>query len=163
MTRRREHTPNPAPHVSYRLRACAAVLAGLALGCGGPLGPIPGGALSGVEVACPDAFPSDVREIQIEVRPENPHSVTTWNVVLNGALFVPADFLNPVKRWPSYVEADERVRVRVGALVYACRALRVRDPGRIDALRSAAAAKYDLDPDGAAATTEVWWYRIQRR
>ena len=145
------------------VRTLGAVLAALVLGCGGPLGPIPGGALSGVEVACPNAFPADVREIQIEVRPEDPYSVTTWNVVLNGALFVPADFLNPMKRWPSFVEADERVRVRVDPLVYTCRAVRVRDADRIDALRSAAAAKYDLDPEGSAATTEVWWYRIERR
>ncbi len=155
MTRRAEHSPIPS-------------VAGLALlfsliGCGGPLGPIPGGALSGPEVACPDAFPSDVEAVQIEVRPADPYSVTTWNVVLDGTLHVPADFLNPVKRWPHYVEADDRVRVRVGPLVYACRALRVADPERIEALRTAAATKYDLDPDGFAASSEVWWYRITRR
>ena len=163
MTCRRENTLNPSWGGGSRGRTFAATLAALALGCGGPLGPIPGGALSGVEVACPTAFPADVRQIQIEVRPEDPHSVTTWNVVLEGTLFVPADFLNPVKRWPSYVEADERVRVRVGALVYTCRAIRVVDAERIDLLRAAAARKYDLDPDGAAASTEVWWYRIERR
>ncbi len=46
-------------------------------------------------------------------------------------------------------------RVRVGALVYACRAVRVVDAVRIEELRAAAATKYDLDPDGAAASTEV--------
>ncbi len=155
MTRPGEHSPNT--------RAAACVLAALALGCGGPLGPIPGGVLSGPEVACPDAFPADVRELQIEVRPEDPYSVTTWNVVLDGVLHVPADFLNPVKRWPYYVEADDRVRIRMGALVYACRAVRLEDATRIQALREAAAAKYDLDPDGTAASAEVWWYRIERR
>ncbi len=145
-------------------RPVAAVAGALLLfACGGPLGPIPGGALAGPEVACPSSFPSDLRETEIEVRPEDPYSVTTWNVVLDGALHIPADFLNPVKRWPHFLEADDRVRLRVGSLVYACLAVRVEDPVRIDALRTAAARKYGLDPDGAAASTEVWWYRIVGR
>lgn len=155
MTTRPEQDPIPA--------GAALALGALLVACGGPLGPIPGGALSGPELACPRAFPSDVRELQIEVRPGDPYSVTTWNVVLDGSLHVPADFLNPVKRWPHYVEADDRVRVRLGGLVYACRARRVSDPERIEVLRAAAADKYALDPEGAAASTEVWWYRIERR
>ena len=132
-------------------------------GCGGPLGPLPGGRLSGAEVACPSAFPADVREIEIEVRPDDPYSVTTWNVVQGGRLHIPADFLNPVKRWPYYLKADPRIRIRTGALVYACRATRIEDPEVIDALRLAAARKYEIDPEGAAASTEVWWFRVSRR
>lgn len=149
---------------SAKHRPIAVLALALALvGCGGPLGPIPGGALRGPEVACPAAFPGDVEETEIEVRPDDAYSVTTWNVVIDGTLHIPADFLNPLKRWPYYLEADDRVRVRVGSLVYACRAVRVESPERINALRAAAAAKYDLAPDGVAASTEVWWYEIVGR
>jgi antitoxin component of MazEF toxin-antitoxin module len=143
--------------------ATVSVFALLYLGCGGPLGPIPGGTLRGPEVACPAVFPSDVEETEIEVRPEAAYSVTTWNVVVDGALHIPADFLNPVKRWPYYLEADDRVRIRIGSLVYACRARRVEHPERIERLRAAAAAKYGLSADGAAASTEIWWFEIVGR
>jgi len=139
------------------------LLGALAAGCGGPWGPIPGGALSGPEIACGTGFPTDLREIEVEVRPEDPYSVTTWNVVLDGTLYIPADFLNPVKRWPGFVDADERIRLRVDGLVHRCRAVRVTDADLVGRLRAAIAAKYDIAPDGIAARTEVWWYRVERR
>ena len=158
MRERAQHSPP-----SFGLAATLLVLLPVVVGCGGPLGPLPGGELSGAEVACPRAFPADVREIEIEVRPDDPYSVTTWNVVQGGRLYIPADFLNPVKRWPYFLEADPRIRIRTGALVYACQATRVEDADTIDRLRLAAAKKYDLDPEGAAASTEVWWFTVSRR
>ena len=146
------------------LRSLLLLIAGL-FGCNGPFGLMAGGLLEGKTAPAPSdwAAVGAYGTGQLETRPEDPYSVTTWNVVLDGVLHVPADFLNPVKRWPHYVEADDRVRIRMGALVYACRAVRLEDATRIQALREAAAAKYDLDPDGTAASAEVWWYRIDRR
>ncbi len=131
--------------------------------CGGPWGPIPGGALSGAEIACGSTFPTDLQEVEIEVRPSDPYSVTIWNVVVDGTLYLSADFLNPGKRWPYFLEEDERLRVRVGGLVHACRGIRVTDTDRIQRLREAAARKYDLAEDGMAASVEVWWFRVGRR
>jgi hypothetical protein len=89
--------------------------------------------------------------------------VTTWSVVWNGELFLPADFLTPWKRWPHQVLEDDRIRLRVGAEIFTCRAERVDDEALIERLRRAAAAKYDLESDGRAARAEVWWFRARPR
>jgi PhnB protein len=132
----------------------------------GPWGMIPGGRLRGLALPCEQARwteLSGVREIELEVRPRQPRSVTTWMVVHDGSAFVPADFLTPWKRWPWQVLEDGRVRLRAAGRLYACAARRVGDPDLIAALRRAAARKYGLDPAGAAARTEVWWFRIGPR
>lgn len=133
---------------------------------GGPWGMVPGGRLRGPATPCNgirwEAF-AEAREVEVEVRPERPRSVTTWSVVHGGALYLPADFLTPWKRWPHQVEADERIRLRVGDGIFECRAERVRDEAVIEALRAAAAAKYELAPDGRAARAQVWWFRVAPR
>lgn len=166
--------PRPPRH---RLRRAALVLGGAAAAtalaawaaprlAGGPLGPLPGGRLAGPEAACPApaeggfAAARGVRQVQLEVRPARPRSVTTWALVQGGALYVPADWLTPWKTWPQLALEDPRVRVRVAGRVHRCCASRVEDPARIRALRRATAAKYDVDPEGRAARVEVWWFRI---
>ena len=76
---------------------------------------------------------------------------------------MPADFLTPWKRWPGDVAADDRVRVRLGGRVHACRAERVTEANLVAALRAAIAAKYDVREDSRAARVEVWWFRIRPR
>ncbi len=132
----------------------------------GPWGMIPGGAFRGVDEPCTAAAWQElqgVEELEVEVHPARPRSVTTWSVVHEGDLFVPADFLTPWKRWPLRVMEDDRIRVRVGARIFRCRGERVRDVDTIAALRGAAAAKYGLDPDGLAGRSEVWWFRVVPR
>jgi hypothetical protein len=100
------------------------------------------------------------RTIELEVRPASPWSVTTWAVVHQGDLYVAADFLNPLKRWPYLVLADSAVLVRAAGRRYRCVAVRIQDPERVAALRQAFARKYALTPDGLAAHTTVWFFRL---
>jgi hypothetical protein len=106
---------------------------------------------------------AEVSEVEVELRPDAPRSITTWSVVLDGALYIPADFLTPWKRWPHEVEADPRVRLRLGDRVLACRAVRVGEAQQILRLRAEIADKYQIAADGVAARTEVWWFRILPR
>ena len=148
-----------------RAHACTFVLL-LALGCSGPCGPIPGGRLSGIEQPYPTrGFPTleEVERIAIEIGTEDPYSVHTWVVVHEGELFVPADFFQPVKRWPHLAETTPTARVRIGRKLYPGRLLRVRDPGTIETLRAAAARKYGIEPGSWASRVEVWWFRFAPR
>ena len=143
------------------------VAAGAALRANdGPLGMLPGGAFRGEDEACLEgsweAFAA-IEELEVEVAPTRPRSVTTWSVVHAGMLYLPADFLTPMKRWPHQVMQDDRVRLRIGGRVFRCRALRVADRATIAVLGSTAAAKYRLSPDGFAARSEVWWFRVVAR
>jgi hypothetical protein len=132
----------------------------------GPWGMLPGGRLAGPSAACgtvPWEEFASTRELELEVRPSNPRSLTTWSIVHDGELFVPADFLTPWKRWPHQVLDDDRIRLRLGAEIFECRAERVTDETKIAQLRLSIADKYDLQPDGREATIEVWWFRVRPR
>jgi len=142
-------------------------LAIFALACG-PIGPIPGGRLSGpVENAPADwGFASDVGTIQLETRPDDPHSVNTWCGVVDGALYVPTSLIRgtdePSEReWVANALADPRVRIRVGDSVYQARAVRVDDPTEREAARAALIAKYDVEPDPHSEA--AWVFRMEAR
>ena len=147
--------------------AVATCLGWLATGLlDGPWGMLPGGRLEGPAVGCETARWEEfaaTRELELEVRPASPRSMTTWSVVHEGELFVPADFLTPWKRWPHQVLNDDQVRLRLEGRIFECRAERVADAEQIEQLRLAIAAKYDLQADGRAARIEVWWFRVLPR
>ena len=84
----------------------------LGLGCG-PIGPFPGGPLTGNEVTDPVddwSFASRRQEIQLETRPESPYSVNVWCIVRDGALYVPSGRPEG-KRWVME-EAERRARAK---------------------------------------------------
>jgi hypothetical protein len=161
--------------MARRLAAFAALTLGLAALASflvlrfhdGPLGPLPGGALvrgTLSEDPKPHWEAAGIGQtIELEVRPKAPWSVTTWAVVYDGDLYVAADFLNPIKRWPYFALEDPSVEVRAAGQRYRCSAVRVEEPGRIAALRLAFARKYALPPDGFAAHTAVWFFRLEPR
>ncbi len=137
----------------------------IAAACDGPVGPLPGGALRGEAKPCPGDFGAfaNEREVELEVAPERPRSVRIWNVVQGERLYVSGDFLTPGKRWPHQVAADPRVRIRIAGQLFRCLATRVVDASLIEALRREAARKYQIEPDGWAARSEVWWFEIAPR
>ncbi|MFP8881137.1 MAG: hypothetical protein VCE43_17660 [Myxococcota bacterium] len=132
----------------------------------GPWGMIPGGPFvsSGPDLSCGNLSSidsADLREVEVEIRPRRPRTITTWNVAVDGSVFLPADFLTPFKRWPHQVLADPRIRVRVGGRIYACQAVPVTEPERIAVLRRTIAAKYAIEPDSWASRAQVWWFELQ--
>jgi len=81
-------------------------------------------------------------------------------VVHGGELFVPANFMLPFQRWPHQVLEDERVVIRIRGVLYRARAFRVTAPEFVAELRQIVAKKYDVDPKGRAARSEVWFFWI---
>lgn len=157
--------------MSFVGRVAAAAVAVAALGwlglelaarMDGPWGMLPGGAFRGAETDCPVDWSdqADAVELEIEVRPDAPRSMTIWSAVDQGELFLAADFLTPFKFWPHQLLADGRVRIRTGEGMFACRATRDTDPVRIERVRATIAEKYGIAPDGWVAGAEVWWFRV---
>jgi hypothetical protein len=108
----------------------------------------PGGRLSGEVVSPPPADWSfvDSAFMDLEMRPDDPYSVTINYFVRDGALYIdPA----PDRKWLGYLREDDRVRVRFGfdSRVYPLRAVLVSEPGT---------AFDDLDP-------ERYVYRLEGR
>ena len=116
-------------------------------GCG-PIGPIPGGALSG-ELGPAGATDwsgaAEVENAQLETRPDDPHSVNTWFAPIGERLYVPTSMIlgpkNPAGRsWVDHVGVDDRVRIRLGDTIYERRAVRVADPCRFSVIFSVTSA-----------------------
>lgn len=110
-------------NISYMALPCL-----LAVGaCGGPIGIIPGGALSGEEasVSAWSEVVSDSGTLDLETDPEDPHSVRIWFVLREGNVYIdPAED----RRWYQNLRADPAVRVRIDGRIYRARAVAVTDP-----------------------------------
>ncbi len=131
------------------LAALAALL--LAAGCG----PVPGGRLRG-DVAPPPADWTPLTEglsgiCEIEVRPEDPHSIQLQCYEYDGALYVHShrwalSSWYPFQSWAAVWLEHPEVRVRFGDAIYELYAERMVDaPLREEILRFRG---YDPVPDG---------------
>jgi hypothetical protein len=144
--------------------ALAGGLAVIARSSDGPLGPFPGGKLSGTTVSEPvtdwSAILAGVDHLEIEVDPTAPRSLTTSYILRDGVLYVPSLFAAH-KSWPKQVQRDGRVVVRVHGRLYERQAVRVTDPVEIRALVRAGhpATPDDLD----VGDLSTWYFRMEPR
>jgi len=127
----------------------------------GPLGPIPGGAFEGKVSPEPHPDWSRIEDvIELEIRPENPWSLSVWGVEVDGDLYVPSAS-GARRRWTPVALADPRVRVRTGGQIYE-RRIEKLEPGatRTRVLR-ALAQKYGFDAEDDDGST--WIFRLGPR
>jgi hypothetical protein len=148
-----------------------ALVASLGLACGGPVGPLAGGALSGT-VGSPRvsdwSFAETIQTAQLETRPDDPHSVNTWFATIGDRLYVPTSMIlgpkDPSTRsWVVNVEADPRVRIRLGRTVYERTARRVEDLLEYESARAVLEARYEISPEDRDPERVVWIYRLDPR
>ena len=135
----------------------------------GPLGPFPGGAMTGELVEAPvadwgavlPANPDLGQRIELQVDSASPRALTTSYIVRDGKLYVFA-LLAARKTWPSIALADARVLVRAGGKLYPLRAVRVTDPAELGPL---ALQLEEIEP-GATANADAlptWYFRMEPR
>lgn len=129
-----------------------------------PWGPIPGKRLSGDEATWPHSWESlmDVPLAAVEVRPDDPHSVTTLWFVHDGHLYIPASE-GSTKQWTKMALADPRVRIKIGNAIYLGRA--VRDTAPPETFFDSLIAKYPQFAERAneGVPEDLWFFRIERR
>lgn len=118
----------------------------------GPLGPIPGPELSGsvIEEPVEDwSFLDAIKVVQIETRPEDPYSVSTWATRIGDGIYVFAsDGESP---WVRNISQDPRVRIRVEGRIYERRAVGVANFETkrtfLTTMRSKYEGDYGFDPE----------------
>ena len=99
-------------------------------GCATPFLMFSGRALSGpVQQTGSFAFASDQTLLTLEVRSDAPYSVLLRVVVLDDQLYVDAA---PGRRWHHFLQEDQRVRVKLGEVIYPAIAVVETDPLIID-------------------------------
>jgi hypothetical protein len=131
-----------------------------------PMGPVSGRALTGADEAYPANwdFSDDNYTIAVEVRPDDPHSVTTIAWIHEGSLHIPAMNASE-KDWTQYVLDDPRSRLKVGDRVFPAKLVRVEldDPGPY---LDSAAGKYgqmaEAREDGEMPE-DIWVFRVEPR
>lgn len=129
----------------------------------GPIGPFPGGALSGT--VDPDPNP-DWRAagttVELEIRPHDPWSLRTYAIPYGRELYVPS-FQAERRRWVPVALADPRVRVRLGDRLYERRLERVEDAATRARLVELMAQLHGWRPDGIAGRDTTWYFRLAAR
>ena len=135
----------------------------LVLGCG-PLGPLPGGRLSGEPVASPPADWSLLDHhgnIQLETRPSAPYSVNLWGAGI-GPHFYLASGAGGEAVWAAHIAQDPDVRLRLGHNIYELRAVRITDDAERERFLQALKRKYDWEPSGEEGQ-QAWLFRLDPR
>ena len=95
-------------------------------GCATPFLTVPGGALRGQESEVESfEFAAQYRLLQLETRPSNPYSVYLRVIVRDGHLYIDAA---QRRRWHRYIQADNRVRIKLGENIYNAVAEKVSTP-----------------------------------
>ncbi len=140
-------------------------------GLGGPIGPIPGGALSGKQgpTDVTDwSFADDVENAQLETRPNDPHSVNCWFAAVGENFYVPTSMiLGPkepeLRSWVAHVAADPRLRIRLGKAVFDRASVRVEEGPEFAAARLALEARYEIAVADRDPERVIWIYRLEAR
>jgi hypothetical protein len=133
----------------------------LAVSCGtdGPVGFVPGGPFSGVPEQGPEpdwSFATELDSVDIQVFGDEPRTVRTGIVVLEGVPHLPVTW-SPLKRWPDVVKADPRILLRADGRLFERHAVPVDEPEQLAVLIAAGQEKYGA-PFHARWTTGITQY-----
>jgi len=163
------HAMNAPPDAARRGRVLALGLAaGLVLVGNDPCGPLPGSELSGEVVTEPVgdwSFAADVSRCQLEVRPGDPHSVTTYCLPDHEVLYVAA-IMGADKQWTKMALAEPTARLRIAGRIYPVTLERLVAP---EERLAAAVAGYRSRHDGADPPDDFevddhrWYFRVVSR
>lgn len=140
-----------------------AMLAALLLPACQPMGPMPGGKLSGTVAPAPaDWTAADAVEVvQLETRPGSPYSVNIWGVGIGPAYYVAAG--GGETTWTANIEADANVRLKVGDVIHELRAVKVSDAAELDIVRAAYGRKYEMSDDQREQSGSATVFRLEAR
>ena len=116
--------------------------------CSGPIGPIPGGELDGVELPWPDdwEFTNAEENVLLQTNPGDPYSVTIWCVTHDGNLYFAAE--KKESRWVLNMADDPAVILSVRGKLIRGTSHRIR-PGsaEIPHIIQAYLVKYEIESE----------------
>ncbi|MCB1669805.1 MAG: hypothetical protein R3F41_08670 [Gammaproteobacteria bacterium] len=131
---------------------------------------------SGEVVPAPENwdFLRDRQEIEIQtLQPAT--SRTVWVPVVDGQLYIVSGYMNSTlgrywKQWPTYLQQDNRIRIRVDGSIYEQRLVRISDGPITARVMSEVARKYFGAPDTvnpqageSVRNGSVWLFEVADR
>lgn len=139
------------------------LLSALILASCEPMGPLPGGQLSGEVKAIPDNWSaySEVEILQLETRPDDPYSLNIWGVGLGKDYYV-ASGGGGESSWVDHIIDNPEVRLRIDNNIFELKAVRVTDEEELALVLKRYKEKYDMEAQGEDAA-QAWLFRLDRR
>jgi hypothetical protein len=122
-----------------------------------PIGPLPGGELSGTVQVTPEnwAAAQKLQIVQIETRPTNPYSINIWAVSDKTNFYIGSGG-GEDSAWVGHLAQDPSVRLRLGDEIYLLTAVRVIDATEQARVSTLYAEKYEeFDAEGFVAEEPV--------
>jgi len=113
--------------------------------CSGPIGPIPGGALEGEEIAWPDdwSFTDNIENVLLQTDPEDPYSVTIWCVARANTLYFAA--ADKESHWVQNINDNSKVILSVDTRLIRGTASTVTERAEAEPVIQAYLEKYKID------------------
>ena len=130
-----------------------------------PIAMLAGKELTGEEKAYPASweFSRQYQLIAVESRPEDPHSVTTVSLLIDGELHIPA-MRAPTKEWPGIVRKDPRVRIKIGDHIYPAQLTLVSDNAGVEYARQFQEKFEEMGREPPAERpADVWLFKVSPR
>jgi hypothetical protein len=87
----------------------------------------------------------DVNTVQLETRPDDPYSINIWAAGIGADVYIATG--DDGTRWTEHVEANHKVRLRVGNAIFPLYAVLVHDRTERQRVSNAYVAKYGMDAD----------------
>ncbi len=109
-----------------------------------PIGPLPGGELSGKLGAVPTSWLTldDAEVVPLEVN--GPYSVNIWGIGVSQGYYVAAG-KGIESKWSRKIVGDSAVRLRIAETIYELDAVQVDDSNELDVVLEAYREKYELE------------------
>jgi hypothetical protein len=128
-----------------------------------PMGPIPGGQLSGEVKPIPDNWSaySGVELLQLETRPDDPYSLNIWGVGLGKDYYI-ASGGGGESSWVDHIIDNPEVRLRIESNIFQLKAVRVTDEEELGLVLKRYKEKYEMEAQGEDAA-QAWLFRLDRR
>ena len=128
---------------------------------------------SGEVVASPENWDFLKEREEMEIQTYNPNTYRTlWVPVVDGKLYIVSGYMNSTigrlwKQWPTYIEQDNRILIRVDDNIYEQRLNRITEGPIAAAVMSEVARKYfgapaEVNPAAGVAITSgsVWLFEV---
>ena len=109
------------------------------------MGPIPGGALEGEEIAWPEdwSFTDTVENVLLQTDPEDPYSVTIWCIAIENTLYFAA--ADKESQWVRNINDNSEVILSVNTRLIRGTASTVTERAEVEPVIQTYLQKYEID------------------
>tara|TARA_B100000497_G_scaffold72864_1_gene81786 strand:- start:2288 stop:2734 length:447 start_codon:yes stop_codon:yes gene_type:complete len=132
----------------------------LAISACEPIGPMPGGGLSGNVATYPSSWSALNASEVVQLEVNGPYSVNIWGVGVDRGYYVAAG-KGSESKWTRKIAQNSAVRLRIAETIYELTAIKVDDDDELKTVLEAYRTKYELE--ASEDFPDAILYRLEAR